>query len=130
MNSKGQRFAAVCDGHINHISLEIVVINLDTRRQVESITFGWIKTLKEKAKYLQDASEEIDCPSRDEVRLLLDGQQLGGGPQKPVDFECGCCGESFESTYDEQKVYDQDAGYGFCPGCVTQFNLGRQEAQC
>jgi len=28
-----------------------------------------------------------------------------------------CCGETFESTYEKQRRFDQDNGYGICPGC-------------
>lgn len=34
------------------------------------------------------------------------------------DFTCGCCGAGFMSTYEEQRVHDQDEGFGFCPGCL------------
>ena len=116
-NANGQRIAAVPDGHIDNLYLEIVVINLDTREEIESITFGWINSLDLKAELLIAATTLNTVYNRD-VQLNIDGAQLGGGPQKPVTFTCSCCGEWFKSTIAEQAKYDQDAGYGHCPKCA------------
>ena len=37
---------------------------------------------------------------------------------KPVEYECACCGEFFQSTPQEQLIFDCDPGEGFCPRCA------------
>lgn len=43
-------------------------------------------------------------------------------------FTCGCCGDGFSSTLEEQARHDQDTGYGICPRCEEWIG-GRQDAE-
>ena len=114
----GRRLAVVADNHCNNPFLEVAVIDLDTKVQVESITAGWCKTADELAKYFVRCETATDFFMRTDVTLPLDN--IGGDTL--ADFECGCCGTSFESTYEKQRKYDQDNGYGFCPECVRRYH--------
>jgi hypothetical protein len=115
-NSQGQRIAAVADGGLNSPWGEVAVINLDTNRQLDSITFAWIDTEAEAISHLekcQDSAPLGDSPAN----LPLDGE----GDQRPADFECGCCGTNFTSTIADQRIHDQDEGFGYCPSCLKDF---------
>jgi hypothetical protein len=91
----------------------VAVIRLDVQPpiQIESITFSWCD-LNQAIGHLRE------CETTDfrmgETALPLDGL----GEAIPAKFECGCCGQWFESTLAEQRPYDQDAGFGICPDCV------------
>jgi hypothetical protein len=94
----------------------VAVINLDTNRQLDSITFAWIDTEAEAISYLekcQDSAPLGDSPAN----LPLDGN----GDDSPADFECGCCGDNFTSTIADQRIHDQDEGFGYCPSCLKDF---------
>lgn len=112
----GRRLAVVADNHCNNPWLEVAVIDLDRSYQLESITAGWCDTDTELKGYFEKC-ETGDFVFRREIRLPLDGKD----DDAPADFECGCCGEGFESTLREQRKYDQDNGYGQCPSCVARF---------
>jgi hypothetical protein len=114
-NSKGERIALVADGHIDNMWLEVAVINPDTKEQIESITFGWIKTEALKLAVVNAAVIRNEVFRRN-VTLSIDGSCR----EEKVSFECGCCGASFQSTIKEQKQFDQDAGYGICPECALK----------
>ena len=111
-NSRGERIAAVDDGGIDDSWGEVAVINLDTNRQLESITFPWCSE-EQAARHLADCQDDAGLSSRP-ANLPLDG----GGEEIPSVFTCSCCGEGFKSTITEQKPHDQDQGY--CQSCVKQ----------
>lgn len=113
----GQRLAAVGDGGLDSPFAEVAVINLDTGIQIESITFAWIKDDSEAVKYLKEC-ETDPCPLG-KARLPLDGC----GEDQKTTLTCGCCGEGFKSTIAEQRPFDQDEGYGYCPRCISRYNL-------
>lgn len=114
-NTKGERIAAVADGGLDDPWGEVAIINLTTNRQLESITFAWIDTEAEAIRYLEECQDDAPLSDRP-AKLPLDGE----GENRPANFECGCCGEGFTSTIAEQRVHDQDEGFGYCPKCVTQ----------
>lgn len=113
-NAAGQRVAAVADGGLNHPFGEVAVINLDTDRQIESITFAWIDDEAEAIRYLEECQESQGNPAARPARLPLDGAL----EDTPARFECACCGSFFTSTIASQRVHDQDEGFGHCPRCV------------
>jgi|GEM_PF-1898602 hypothetical protein len=108
----GRRLALVADNHCNNPWLEVAVIDLDRNCQIESITAGWCDTTEQLQSYFEEC-ETTDQVFRQDIRLPLDGQN----DDAPATFECGCCGTDFESTYAEQRKFDQDNGYGICPVC-------------
>lgn len=112
----GREIAVVADNHCNDPWFEAAVLDLTNGTQIESLTIGWMKSMEQKAQYLRDC-ETADYVMRRDVSLPMDGE---GGDTK-AHFECGCCGDSFESTYDKQRVFDQDAGYGICPECCGMY---------
>ena len=114
-NAKGQSIAAVNDGSIDDPWSEVAVINLDTNRQIESITFPWCSD-EEAARYLLECQEEEEL-HRSPANLPLDGQ----GKDQPSTFSCACCGTGFTSTIAEQAPHDQDHGFGYCPSCLKQY---------
>lgn len=116
-NSRGERIAVVGDGGLDSPFFEVAVINLDLDRQIESITFGWIKP-EEYGRELKDCEDDAPLSDRP-ARLPLDGSR----EDSPCAFTCSCCGEGFRSTINEQRRFDQDEGYGHCPSCIQQFNL-------
>lgn len=109
-----RKMCAVADGGLNRPWMEVAVIDLNRKLQIESITFGWIDTLAEKIHHLE-LCETTEFVMR-EARLPLDGE----GESKLANFTCGCCGEWFESTIEEQRVFDQDEGHGQCPSCIKR----------
>ena len=104
-----RRMAVVADNHCNNPWLEVAVLDLDRGCQLETITADWCDEA-ELCGYFEKC-ETGDYVFRSQVRLPLDGQN----DDAPADFECGCCGNGFESTYREQRHFDQDNGYGICP---------------
>lgn len=116
-NSRGQRIAAVDDGGLDDPWGEVAVINIDTDRQLESITFPWCSAA-EAAEYLKECEDDAGLSDRP-ANLKLDGS----GENIPSVFTCGCCGEGFKSTLTEQRPFDQDAGYGYCPRCISRYNF-------
>src|ERR1044072_8638656 len=101
----GRRLAVVADNHCNNSWFEVAVIDLDRGFQLESITAAWCNE-----EQLRDSFEECetnDFVFRQNVRLPLDGQNADA----PASFECGCCGEDFNSANAEQRHFDQDNGY-------------------
>lgn len=111
--TNGKKFVAVADGHIDDLWFEVAVIRIDTTTpvQIESLTFGWMKTEEEKASSLREC-ETMDFPMWNTL-LPLDGSN----EECPVDFTCGCCDRRFISTIKKQRHFDQDEGYGICPRC-------------
>ena len=61
-NAKGERVALVDDSSINNLDFgECAVVNLDTKRQLESITFAWCKDEAEKLKaQLEKAGAKVE----------------------------------------------------------------------
>ncbi len=114
--TNGRRLTVVADHHIDDIWKEVAVIDLDRQVQIESITFGWIEGLAEKIQYLKNC-ETTDYVFRNSVSLPLDGDK----EDQPAEFECGCCGDGFISTIAKQRVFDQDCGFGICPGCNDRY---------
>ncbi len=112
-NAAGQRVAAVGDGGLDNPFGEVAVINLDTNRQVESITFAWIEDEATAIRYLEECQESQGNPQGRPVRLPLDGTL----EDAPAFFTCGCCGDRFKSTIAKQRIHDQDEGFGHCPEC-------------
>jgi hypothetical protein len=111
----GRKLAVVADNHCNNPWLEVAVIDLDRSIQMESITAGWCKSADELAEYFVKC--ETGEPFGGEVTLPLDGKNADA----KADFECGCCGTFFESTYEKQKRFDQDNGFGICPKCERMY---------
>ena len=94
------------------------MLDLTNKMQIESITMAWIDTEEEKARYLRECeTTDFRMGSAGTMTLPLDGQ----GDDTKAWFECGCCGEGFESTLAKQRKYDQDNGYGICPGCSRRY---------
>jgi len=114
-NNHGHRIALVDDSHIDAPWLEVAVINLDTKEQYESITFGWCPTEAEKLGHVVEC--ECGTTFARPATLPIEGQ----GEDRTCRFTCGCCGESFRSTLTLQKKFDQDAGYGICPNCEKYY---------
>jgi hypothetical protein len=108
-NSKGQRVCLVDDGHIDTAWREVAVINLDTNRRLESITFDWC----DEAEALGAVQGCIDAKGYSDITFPIDGKN----EDQLVNFLCSCCGDWFPSTVSEQKKHDFDAGYGLCPDC-------------
>jgi hypothetical protein len=113
---QGRKLAVVADNHCNNPWLEVAVIDLDRNCQMESITAGWCETADKLADYFLTC-ETADFVFRREISLPLDGKNADAS----ANFECGCCGTSFESTYEKQRRFDQDNGYGICPGCARYY---------
>ena len=122
-NSKGERIGLVPDGHINNPSFEMAIVNLDTKTQIESITFSWIKTVEETIESVRESVEHsaLDPDHPDYFSMFKPGTLKisidGEGKDVEATFECGCCGEFFQSTIAIQQAFDQDAGFGICPSC-------------
>ena len=117
-NANGRRLAVVSDNHCDDPWLEVAVLDIDRNCQIESITAGWCKSAEQLATYFATC-ETTDFIFRPSITLPLDGQN----GDTPANFDCGCCGTSFKSTYAEQRKYDQDDGYGICTAC-TQYYPG------
>jgi hypothetical protein len=109
---KGRRLAAVADNHCDNPWLEVAVIDMDRKCQIESITADWCRSTEELATHLATC-ETTDFVFRRNITLPLDNQN----GDTLANFECGCCGSFFQSTYAKQRKYDQDDGYGICPDC-------------
>ncbi len=116
--TSGRRLAVVADNHCDNSFLEVAVIDLDRKIQIESITAGWCKSPEELAKYFVKC-ETGDFFMRTDVTLPLDGK----GQDTRATFECGCCGTGFDSTYEKQRRFDQDNGYGQCFECGDGYGL-------
>ena len=114
-NAKGGRIALIDDSVIDEPWGEVAVVNLDTQEQYESITFGWIKS--EASKLLTVTSAVTIAKVWRRAVVPLEGSLT----DRECSFTCGCCDEQFESTLAKQKVFDQDAGYGICGGCIDRF---------
>lgn len=116
VNSKGQRVALVDDSHINCLDFgECAVVNLETKRQLESITFAWCRDEGVKLRYVQKCENGEGLSPREVIVPLTDADR-----DVPARFECSCCGEGFTSTLRKQLPYDQDCGHGFCPSCSSR----------
>ncbi len=115
----GRELCAVADHTCEKPWFETAVIDLTNWQQIESITMGWIDDAEEKAKYLRECADtDFSMGKPGGAKFPLDGENddIQGW------FECGCCGEGFQSTIAKQKRYDQDNGYGFCPSCVRSYH--------
>jgi hypothetical protein len=110
----GRRLAVVADNHCDNPWLEVAVIDMERNCQIESITAGWCKTTEELAGHFVTC-ETTDFIFKPRITLPLDNRN---GDAR-ASFECGCCGTFFQSTYAEQRKYDQDNGYGICPDCAN-----------
>jgi hypothetical protein len=118
MNAHGQRVALIDDSCIDDPWGEVAVVNLDTKEQYESLTFGWIES--EALKLALVMSAVTNATVWRPAIVPLDGSLA----DRKCNFLCGCCGEVFKSTFGEQKVFDQDEGYGICGRCIER--SGRQ----
>jgi hypothetical protein len=113
LNTHGQRIVLVDDSHINHGDFgECAVVNLDTKRQLESITFAWCDNEAQKVEYVKGCEDDAGLGDREVIVPIGDE-----GKDAPAQFTCSCCGDWFTSTLREQEPHDQDAGYGHCPSC-------------
>jgi hypothetical protein len=117
-NSRQERIAAVADGGLDHPWFEVAVLNLDTQRQLESITFGWIQQDALAAACLVSCQESPGLSARP-ISLPMDG----AGLDVPSQFDCSCCGEIFRSTIAEQQPHGLDEGHGYCPACLDRLTM-------
>jgi hypothetical protein len=111
-NSNG-KFYVVSDCHIDDSAFAetAVVQEIDSEFfQIESITAAWIKTKEELACYFVEAETEPAIKRKTQLITGKPVNQMGN-------FECGCCGTNFKANIAEQLKFDQDSGYGICPGC-------------
>jgi muconolactone delta-isomerase len=113
--ANNRRLAVVADNHCNNSWLEVAVIDLDRNAQLESITAGWCD--ENQLRTHLELCETNDYVFRQEIELPLDGENA----EAKADFECGCCGSGFISTYAKQRKYDQDNGFGICPKCAHYY---------
>jgi len=113
--SDNRTFCAVADGGLERPWFEVAVIDLDNMIQIESITFGWCKSLREKILCLKKC--ETTHFRMGKTRFPLDGEGL----DELAHFTCGCCGSWFESTPRLQRRFDQDAGHGICQQCERYY---------
>ncbi len=116
-NSAGQRVGLVDDSYIDCTFSEVAVINLDTMRQLESITFAWCETVEKCQTHVAACQDSAGYRT---AALTIDGV----GQERTSTFTCSCCGTGFKSTLKLQRKYDQDSGYGYCDPCRAQFQLG------
>lgn len=79
--------------------------------QIESLTAGWIKTVEELSKSIEECFQE---PAMQKPVKLMFNQV---DPTAVANFTCGCCGEWFKGNVAKQLTYGQDTGYGICPSC-------------
>lgn len=111
------KFFAVADSHIDDSSAfaETAIIKQveNSFIRIESITVAWIKTTAEVARYFLE-SETSDIHS---LTTLI----IGRAKDQVAYFTCGCCGTSFKSNVKKQLKFDQDTGYGICPGCEQSY---------
>ena len=114
--AQGRRLAVVADNHCNDSWREVAVIDLDRELQLESITAGWCNEEELRSSFVM--CETDDFVFRRNVRLPIDGENA----DTPASFECGCCGENFNSTYAQQRRFDKDNGYGICPDCERRYH--------
>lgn len=119
----GRTIAAVGDNHCNNTWFEAAIIDLTNNIQIESITMGWIDTEEAKANSLREC-ETTDFRMGGPANLPIDGNN----DALRVSFTCGCCGEWFKSTIQQQKRFDQDNGFGICPSCTTPFQRSMTNA--
>jgi len=94
--------------------LEVAVVNQKEGKQVESLTVGWMKTLTEVVEAFEDSLDSdttfklVKVPTADSVPMR-------------VHLECGCCGNFFRDDFEYQQQFDQDSGFGICPGCEKYY---------
>lgn len=72
----------------------------------------------------EEAAAEIERLRAEVARLTelaIDVPALCWRTPSGAMFTCGCCGKSFRSTPDEQRIFDQDAGFGICPPCEMYY---------
>lgn len=94
---------------------EVAVIDYTNKKQIESITMGWIDELERKAQSLRE------CETTD---FNMGGCEIavdGANDDMEASFECGCCGTDFTSTPAKQKKFDQDTSYGICSKCERYY---------
>ncbi len=108
----------VPNGGINDPFLEVAVIHDrdGNRTLIESITAGWIDEVEELEKHFID-SEGSGFSRPSSLLLTTDTDLDSKKATQKAHFICGCCGDGFTSTIQEQEKHDQDAGYGICPRC-------------
>lgn len=103
--------ASNCEGIV-----ELAILDMDENVQIESLTIDWVKG-RTKAKAILDC---CDNPySRTPTGITIVDNEVISQPK--TYFTCGCCGSGFKSTYKEQAIYDQDAGYGICDSCNSNW---------
>jgi hypothetical protein len=112
-NKNGDLVLAVPDGHIDSPIDELAIVNQTQHRQIESLTWGWLKD-DECLRYIED------CFNSD---INMGKAYVASKPSEIVNqmFICGCCGEDFLSDGEYQERFDQDAGYGICPDCEDNY---------
>jgi hypothetical protein len=114
---------AVPDGHLDNMMLELAMLRKSVNEkqflQVESITNGWIDSIKGLADCLLNSETANDPIFIKPVQIIF-GQPEG---HEIATFECSCCGESFRDNVKKQLAYDQDSGYGVCPDkCAARWH--------
>jgi hypothetical protein len=92
---------------------EAAIIDLTTNKQIESITVAWCD-VEELVEYFTTVHDsEIVMKNPADLPMI-------GAVRGTAHFQCGCCGDDFESTIAEQKRFDRDAGYGICDDCAPR----------
>lgn len=100
-----------CEG-----GLEVAVLNLSEGIQFESVTLSWLES--DPHQYFSDLLSRTDHYMRKTLKFSITGSSIIHHQEKPqAHFECGCCGRGFQSDYDYQLKFGQDAGYGLCDRC-------------
>jgi len=91
--------------------LEVAVVD-QVRGKLESITVGWCKTLDQVVEYFRECLKPDAPVVNKNVRVPLKESDIVF-----VSLECGCCGQPFKDSYQRQKKFDQDSGFGICKEC-------------
>ena len=126
---KGEPLFFVSDTHIDNTAFSEVAVLVKCGNepnlfyQVESLSFAWYN-IRDFAKDCKAWSKKY-ANSYQKTQLFyskyIKALNLDGFFSKtPQTFTCGCCGNSFKSTLEEQQKYDQDTGYGYCDGCANE----------
>jgi hypothetical protein len=110
-------FIFVDDRFCGQGDLEVVIVDQKKRLFIDSITVSWCKCELEVYNYFKAAINHTPIVVK-EVKVPLCEEDL---KDKRIFFECGCCGCSFKDTYENQKKFDQEEGYGICPKCSHNY---------
>jgi hypothetical protein len=110
----GQLLGLANDASSCEAITEAAVLNLTTMKQTESVTLDWLKS--DWLDYFSRLFNSEDFLSKT-LPFSIAGNKIVSEKPRLAFFECGCCGSSFQSEYNYQLQFDQDAGYGICPSC-------------